>query len=144
MRIKDSYIVTVCMSTERLDTADQLQLQLYVCQCCNFIAAVQLCLCVLNSSHSFWLLQVSMHITLSGPYETLYTTAVDMWSFGCLCLNICIGKTAALSQREVILLLLNYISGSYNLHSHTGGFFTAIYHSPLWYGVVDKNNQSKY
>ena len=43
-----------------------------------------------------------MHITLSGPYETLYTTAVDMWSFGCLCLNICIGKTAALKQREVI------------------------------------------
>ena len=42
-----------------------------------------------------------MHITLSGPYETLYTTAVDMWSFGCLCLNICIGKTAALKQREV-------------------------------------------
>ena len=48
------------------------------------------------------LFQVSMHITLSGPYETLYTTAVDMWSFGCLCLNICIGKTAALKQREVI------------------------------------------
>ena len=42
-----------------------------------------------------------MHITLSGPYETLYTTAVDMWSFGCLCLNICIGKTAAVRQREV-------------------------------------------
>ena len=42
-----------------------------------------------------------MHIVLSGPYETLYTTAVDMWSFGCLCLNICIGKTAALKQREV-------------------------------------------
>ena len=45
-----------------------------------------------------------MQITLSGPYETLYTTAVDMWSFGCLCLNICIGKTAALKQREVITL----------------------------------------
>ena len=44
--------------------------------------------------------QVSMHIVLSGPYETLYTTAVDMWSFGCLCLNICIGKTAAVKQRE--------------------------------------------
>ena len=43
-----------------------------------------------------------MHITLSGPYETLYTFVVDMWSFGCLCLNICIGKTAALRQREVI------------------------------------------
>ena len=44
--------------------------------------------------------QVSMHIVLSGPYETLYTSAVDMWSFGCLCLNICIGKTAAVKQRE--------------------------------------------
>ena len=43
-----------------------------------------------------------MHIVLSGPYETLYTTAVDMWSFGCLCLNICIGKTAAVRQREVM------------------------------------------
>ena len=48
-----------------------------------------------------------MHVTLSGPYETLYTTAVDMWSFGCLCLNICIGKTAALSQREEASLLLS-------------------------------------
>ena len=45
-----------------------------------------------------------MHITLSGPYETLYTFAVDMWSFGCLCLNICIGKTAALRQREVAFI----------------------------------------
>ena len=48
-----------------------------------------------------------MHITLSGPYETLYTFAVDMWSFGCLCLNICIGKTAALKQREEASLLLS-------------------------------------
>jgi len=48
-----------------------------------------------------------MHITLSGPYEILYTTAVDMWSFGCLCLNICIGKTAALKQREGASLLLS-------------------------------------
>ena len=48
-----------------------------------------------------------MHITLSGPYETLYTTAVDMWSFGCLCLNICIGRTAALKQREEASLLLS-------------------------------------
>ena len=45
-----------------------------------------------------------MHTVLSGPYETLYTTAVDMWSFGCLCLNICIGKTAALRQREVCVI----------------------------------------
>ena len=51
-----------------------------------------------------------MHIAMSGPYETLYTTAVDMWSFGCLCLNICIGKTAALKQREV----LQYVPMSYN------------------------------
>ncbi|XP_065897065.1 serine/threonine-protein kinase pakF-like isoform X3 [Dysidea avara] len=53
--------------------------------------------------------EVSMHITLSGPYETLYTFAVDMWSFGCLCLNICIGKTAALRQREEASLLLSKI-----------------------------------
>ena len=26
-------------------------------------------------------LQVSVHTALSRPYETLYTTAVDMWSF---------------------------------------------------------------
>ena len=52
---------------------------------------------------SIFYLQVSMHIVLSGPYETLYTTAVDMWSFGCLCLNICIGKTAAVKQREVAI-----------------------------------------
>ena len=52
-----------------------------------------------------------MHITLSGPYETLYTFAVDMWSFGCLCLNICIGKTAALRQREVCSKLL-YVAQS--------------------------------
>ena len=49
-----------------------------------------------------------MHITLSGPYETLYTTAVDIWSFGCLCLNICIGKTAALKQREVHTYMILY------------------------------------
>ena len=58
--------------------------------------------------------EVSMHITLSGPYETLYTTSVDMWSFGSLALNVCIGKTAALKQREEACLLLsknNRISG---------------------------------
>ena len=42
-----------------------------------------------------------MHITLSGPYKTLYTTAIDIWSFGCLCLNIWIAKTGELKQREV-------------------------------------------
>ena len=48
-----------------------------------------------------YMYRLSMHVTLSGPYETLYTTGVDMWSFGCLCLNVCIGKTAAVRQREV-------------------------------------------
>ena len=52
--------------------------------------------------------QVSMHIVLSGSYEILYTTAVDMWSFGCLVLNICIGKTAAVKQIEVHLLYYTY------------------------------------
>ena len=51
--------------------------------------------------------EVSMHITLSGPYETLYTTAIDIWSFGCLALNISIGKTAALKQREEACMLLS-------------------------------------
>ena len=54
-----------------------------------------------------------MHITLSGPYETLYTFAVDMWSFGCLCLNMCIGKTAALRQREVGLATFFYVQNIY-------------------------------
>ena len=54
----------------------------------------------LNDIVTFLHAQVSMHIVLSGPYETLYTTIVDMWSFGCLCLNICIGKTAALKQTK--------------------------------------------
>ena len=53
-----------------------------------------------------------MHITLSGPYETLYTFAVDMWSFGCLCLNICIGKTAAWS------LVLNSVTNSFMVASN--------------------------
>ena len=73
--------------------------------CCN--------LCIARLLDSIFMLictsQVSMHITLSGPYETLYTTAVDMWSFGCLCLNICIGKTAALKQREVC----NWLAATY-------------------------------
>ena len=54
-----------------------------------------------------------MHIVLSGPYEMLYTTAVDMWSFGCLLLNICIGKTAALKQREVHTVKFTYIVNYY-------------------------------
>jgi len=64
--------------------------------------------------NAFPSMQVSMHIVLSGPYETLYTTAVDMWSFGCLCLNICIGKTAALKQREVCNNSVMYINTKIN------------------------------
>ncbi len=55
--------------------------------------------------------EVSMHINLSGPCELLYTTAVDMWSFGSLLLNVCIGKTAALRQREQASLLLSLTHG---------------------------------
>ena len=51
--------------------------------------------------------EVSMHIVLAGPYETLYTTSVDMWSFGCLCMNLSIGKTPAIRQREEASLLLS-------------------------------------
>ena len=58
--------------------------------------------------------EVSMHITLSGPYETLYTTSVDMWSFGCLALNVCIGKTATLKQRENACILLSKNGGICN------------------------------
>ena len=46
-------------------------------------------------------LQVSMHLVLSGPYEVLYTTSVDIWSFGCLLLTIFIGKSGPLKQRGV-------------------------------------------
>ena len=42
-----------------------------------------------------------MHLVISGPYEVLYTTAVDIWSFGCLLLNILIGKSGPLKQRGV-------------------------------------------
>ena len=45
-----------------------------------------------------------MHLVISGPYEVLYTTAVDIWSFGCLLLNILIGKCGPLKQRGVCLL----------------------------------------
>ena len=50
-------------------------------------------------SNSIW--QVSMHLVLSGPYEVLYTTGVDIWSFGCLLLAIFIGKSGPLKQRGV-------------------------------------------
>ena len=42
-----------------------------------------------------------MHLVISGPYEVLYTTAVDIWSFGCLLLNMLIGKNGPLKQRGV-------------------------------------------
>ena len=42
-----------------------------------------------------------MHLVLSGPYEVLYNTSVDIWSFGCLLLAIFIGKSGPLNQRGV-------------------------------------------
>jgi len=42
-----------------------------------------------------------MHLVIAGPYEVLYTTAVDIWSFGCLLLNMMIGKSGPLKQRGV-------------------------------------------
>ena len=50
--------------------------------------------------------EVSIHIVLSGPYEVLYTTAVDIWSFGCLLHNLLIGKTGPTKQRGESSLLL--------------------------------------
>ena len=46
-----------------------------------------------------------MHLVLSGPYEVLYTTSVDIWSFGCLLLTIFIGKSGPLKQRGVCYIL---------------------------------------
>ena len=46
-----------------------------------------------------------MHLVIAGPYEVLYTTAVDIWSFGCLLLNMLIGKSGPLKQRGVSLLI---------------------------------------
>ena len=51
--------------------------------------------------------EVSMHLVLSGPYEVLYTTSVDIWSFGCLLLTIFIGKSGPLKQRGEASLLLS-------------------------------------
>ena len=42
-----------------------------------------------------------MHLVLSGPYEVLYNTSVDIWSFGCLLLTVFIGKSGPLRQRGV-------------------------------------------
>ena len=39
-----------------------------------------------------------MHLVLSGPHEILYTTGVDIWSFGCLLLTIFIGKSGPLKE----------------------------------------------
>ena len=46
-----------------------------------------------------------MHLVIAGPYEVLYTTAVDIWSFGCLLLNMLIGKCGPLKQRGVRKLI---------------------------------------
>ena len=56
-----------------------------------------------------------MHLVLSGPYEVLYTTGVDIWSFGCLLLAIFIGKSGPLKQRGVsihtnLLRIQQYVS----------------------------------
>ena len=48
-----------------------------------------------------------MHLVLSGPYEVLYTTSVDIWSFGCLLLTIFIGKSGPLKQRGVRMFILS-------------------------------------
>ena len=63
---------------------------------------------------------------MAGPYEVLYTTAVDIWSFGCFLLNILIGKCGPLRQRGVrsviydgivlfLLLLLASVCVQYSL-----------------------------
>ena len=49
-----------------------------------------------------------MHLVLSGPYEVLYTTSVDIWSFGCLLLTIFIGKSGPLKQRGVCYLISTF------------------------------------
>ena len=56
-----------------------------------------------------------MHVVLSGPYEVLYTTGVDIWSFGCLLLAIFIGKSGPLKQRGVS-------KKNYSVHMHTKKF----------------------
>ena len=66
-----------------------------------------------------------MHLVISGPYEVLYTTAVDIWSFGCLLLNILIGKCGPLKQRGVCLLLIVRINLLISLFA-SGSFITAL------------------
>ena len=50
-----------------------------------------------------------MHLVIAGPYEILYTTAVDIWSFGCLLLNMLIGKCGPLKQRGVSFITYLYV-----------------------------------
>ena len=59
-----------------------------------------------NDCYSSTIWQVSMHLVLSGPYEVLYTTGVDIWSFGCLLLAVFIGKSGPLKQRGVGIYIL--------------------------------------
>ena len=56
-----------------------------------------------------------MHLVLSGPYEVLYTTSVDIWSFGCLLLTIFIGKSGPLKQRGVCYYLAMYLLRDVNV-----------------------------
>ena len=58
--------------------------------------------------------EVAMHLVIAGPYEVLYTTAVDIWSFGCLLLNILIGKCGPLKQRGEASLLLSVQNQPYS------------------------------
>ena len=60
-----------------------------------------------------------MHYVLSGPYEVLYTTSVDIWSFGCLLLTIFIGKSGPLKQRGVCYKITLFI-GLRKLHNNKG------------------------
>ena len=58
-----------------------------------------------------------MHLVIAGPYEVLYTTAVDIWSFGCLLLNMLIGKSGPLKQRGVSVAIMYLIKMS--AHAYT-------------------------
>jgi len=44
-----------------------------------------------------------MHRVISGPYGMLCTTAEDIWSFGCLLLDMLIGQCDHLKQQGVCL-----------------------------------------
>ena len=51
--------------------------------------------------------EVAMNIAYSGPFENLYTTAVDLWSFASLITVIATGAKPAKSQRQIASLLLS-------------------------------------